>query len=233
MRKLWLGLFLLLGAAPAHAQNAGWPPPAGAEAMLCVYNLVAPTLTTGQVGFANCDANGKLLVAATLTPSGTQDVNLKQVGGATTQTGAGTASGAQRVELPTDGTGKVGLNAGSALIGAVSIDGAQVVQATSAALAANQVVKASSGQLYGFNVSGDATLSAAAWWVMVYNATSAPGDGAVTPAKCYALPSGTTSYSAAFPSPILLGTGITIGVSTTGCFTKTASTHAFISADYK
>lgn len=103
--------------------------------------------------------------------------------------------------------------------------------AASQALAANQVIKASAGNLYSFQVSADSTLSAAAWWIMIYNATSAPIDGAVTPLKCYAMPAGATSYSAAFPMPIYLSTGITIGVSTNGCFTKAASTHAFISGD--
>lgn len=109
--------------------------------------------------------------------------------------------------------------------------GAGLTPITTAALAANQIVKASAGNLYSFEVSVDSTLSAAAWWIMLYNATSAPGDGAVTPLKCYALPSGATSYAAAFPTPVAFSTGITIGVSTTGCFTKTASTHAFISGD--
>ena len=104
---------------------------------------------------------------------------------------------------------------------------------SSAALAANLVIKNAAAKLVSFNVSADSTLSGAAWWVMIYNATSAPGDGAVTPAKCYAASSGTTSLSGAFTAPATFSTGITIGVSTTGCFTKTASTHAFISGDYE
>lgn len=112
-----------------------------------------------------------------------------------------------------------------------SASGAALTPVTSAALAANTVIKASAGNLYSFEVSADATLSAAAWWIMIYNATSAPVDGGVTPLKCYAMPSGTTAFSAAFPTPAAFSTGITIGVSTTGCFTKTASTHAFISGD--
>ena len=107
------------------------------------------------------------------------------------------------------------------------------VNVPSAALVANQVIVASAASLYSFNVSADSTLSAAAWWIMIYNATTAPGDGAVTPARCYAMTSGTTSFSAAFPVGLPFATGITIGVSTTGCFTKTASTHAFIAGDYK
>src|ERR1035437_6369553 len=69
------------------------------------------------------------------------------------------------------------------------------------ALCANLVVKASAGTLYSFEVSADSTLSAAAWWIAIYNATSAPADGASqTPIKCYAAPSGSTSFTGAFAS---------------------------------
>lgn len=54
---------------------------------------------------------------------GTVDENLKQINGVTVSTGHGVANtGTLRVELPTDGTGKVGLNAGAAVIGQVGID---------------------------------------------------------------------------------------------------------------
>lgn len=109
--------------------------------------------------------------------------------------------------------------------------GAGVAPVSSSALAANTVIKASAGNLYSFEVSADSTLSGAAWWIMIYNATSAPGDGAVTPLKCYAMASGTTAFTAAFPTPVAFSNGIVIGVSISGCFTKTASTHAFISGD--
>lgn len=108
---------------------------------------------------------------------------------------------------------------------------AGLTPSTTAVLSANQTIKGSAGNLYSFEVSADATLSAAAWWVMIYDATTAPADGAVTPKKCYALATGTTSYSAAWVVPIAFTTGIVVGVSTTGCFTKTASVHAFISGD--
>lgn len=112
-----------------------------------------------------------------------------------------------------------------------SASGSALTSTSSSALAANTVIKASAGNLYSFEVAADSTLSGAAWWIMIYNATSAPVDGAVTPLKCYAMPSGTTSFSAAFPTPVAFSAGITIGVSTNGCFTKAASTHAFISGD--
>lgn len=183
MRKLGLALALCLGLAPAQAQVVTMPPPAGTQAILCVYNASPPTLSTGNVGFIQCDSSGKLI------------------------TSGGGSGGA--ITFPVLST------------------------TSSSALAANTVINSAASALYSFNVSADSTLSGAAWWIMIYNATSAPADGAVTPVKCYAMPLGTTSYSAAFPSPVPFSTGIVIGVSTTGCFTKTASTHAFISGDYK
>jgi hypothetical protein len=101
-------------------------------------------------------------------------------------------------------------------------------------LCSSLVVKNAAGNLYSFHVSADSTLSGAAWWIMVYDLTSAPADGSVTPAKCYALPSGATAFTGAFDAGgVAFTTGITIGVSTTGCFTKTASAHAFIGGDYQ
>lgn len=145
--------------------------------------------------------------------------------------GGGGGGGGGAVTLPTTPT----IAAGSGVVPAPSSEStAGLPTAASPALASNLVVKESAGNLYAFNISADPTLSGAAWWLMIFNATSAPADGAVTPAKCYAFPSGTTSYSASWGIiPLYLGTGITLVVSTTGCFTKTASAHAFLSGDYK
>lgn len=119
----------------------------------------------------------------------------------------------------------------------LSLQGVACAQASNygstPALAANLIVKATPGLLWGIDVGADATLSGAAWWVMVYDAVAAPADGAVTPAKCYPVPSGTTSYALSLNSPINFKVGMVIGVSTTGCFNKTASTHAFISGDFQ
>lgn len=68
MRKLSLALALVLWSGLAWAQNAGWPPPAGALAFLCVYNSSLPTLTTGQDGFAQCDSSGRLIVTNPQSP---------------------------------------------------------------------------------------------------------------------------------------------------------------------
>lgn len=95
------------------------------------------------------------------------------------------------------------------------------------AVGSNTVVKASAGTLYGF--SGNSTVNG---FFMLFNATSAPVDGAVTPVKCYPYVAN-TPFAAGFYPPLFLSTGITVVFSTTGCFTKTASATAFISGDGK
>jgi hypothetical protein len=94
--------------------------------------------------------------------------------------------------------------------------------------AANLVLKAGAGNLYSFQV----TSGASAGFVLVFDATSAPADGAVTPKKCYQLAANGTLGASWIPGPPLnFATGITVSFSTTGCFTKTASATAFISGE--
>ncbi len=69
-----------------------------------------PTDGTGVVGLAAGSATIGALTA-------NQSMNVAQIAGATAPVGHGVAATALRVELPTDGTGKVGLIAGSALVG--------------------------------------------------------------------------------------------------------------------
>lgn len=56
------------------------------------------------------DSSNNLLVSVAANTATNQSTNIAQVAGATVATGAGTAAGALRVELPTDGTGKVSAN---------------------------------------------------------------------------------------------------------------------------
>ena len=98
----------------------------------------------------------------------------------------------------------------------------------SSAAEASKVFKASAGNLYAYQV----TTGAAAGYVMIFNATSAPVDGAVTPVKCVAVPAGATVGVTVTP-PEAFSTGITAVFSTTGCFTKTASATAMFSGDVK
>lgn len=104
------------------------------------------------------------------------------------------------------------------------------------ALAQSLVLRTTCNQncvLTSFEVSQDGTLSAAPWTILIFDGTADPGNVAVTPTKCYTLPTGTTSFSAAFNTPPIFLTGITIVVSTgVTCFTEAgAGAHAFISGD--
>lgn len=134
-------------------------------------------------------------------PSGTQNTNTQQVGGNSTAVGGGAIStGTQRV-----------------------VQGS-VAPVVSTAVESNHVICAGACNLY----SGHVTSGATAGFLMVFNATSAPGDGAVTPAMCVVVPASTTVGISA-PAPISFSTGLTVVYSTTGCFTKTASATAYFS----
>lgn len=117
--------------------------------------------------------------------SGNQAVNLAQVAGASTATGHGTASGAIRVELPTDGTGVVN----SAQSGTWTVQPGntanttpwlvQSVPATSGGLGApfsasqtstKGVVKASAGTLYGYEIINNGS---ALCYIQVFNKLTA------------------------------------------------------------
>lgn len=91
-----------------------------------------------------------------------------------------------------------------------------------------RVLKASAGNLYALRVS----IAATTGYVMVFDATSAPGDGAVTTLAIPAVrvvSDGTSGwYADDFNPPMRMATGITVCFSSTGPFSKTASATAAI-----
>lgn len=103
-----------------------------------------------------------------------------------------------------------------------------VTPVVSTAAEANHVLKAGAGNLYGLSVTTGAT----AGYILLFNATSAPADGAVAPLFCYSIPA-STSAGIAYNVPAAFSTGITASFSSTGCFTKTASATAFFSGSVK
>jgi hypothetical protein len=107
---------------------------------------------------------------------------------------------------------------------------AGVTQAQTGAAASSLVVKASAGSLV--SISGSAVTGS---YIMIFNATSAPADGAVTPVKCWGPMAAAGPFSFGWgPGPVLtMATGITVVSSSTGCFTKTATNANFISAEYQ
>jgi hypothetical protein len=141
---------------------------------------------------------------------------------------------AYNTSVPTLSAGTYGLvqcdSAGNLLLSAAPSPAptAGIVPVPSTAAESNRVFKASAGNLYAYQV----TTGAVAGYVMLFNATAAPVDGAVTPVKCVAVPAASTVGVTANP-PEYFSTGITAVFSTTGCFTKTASATAMFSGDVK
>jgi hypothetical protein len=244
LKRLALGILLALpwvGAASAQQVN-----------LYCWVSAGPPTQ------WAPCSSSNPLNITGTvtITPSGTQNVNLTQIAGAApsltnplwvspatgatfpvTQStspwivaGGGTAGSPGTAALTVQG---IGSGTPVPVSGTLTVAEPATTNAATTVLASNLVVNAAASSLYSLDVSADSTLSAAAWWIMIFNSTTLPGDGTVTPARCIAMASGSTAYTGAWPVGLPFATGIVVGVSTTGCFTKTASVHAFISGDYK
>lgn len=109
--------------------------------------------------------------------------------------------------------------------------GAAIAPVESSAAESSHVLKSSGGNLYNLQVATGAT----AGWLMLFDATSAPADGAVTPIKCFGeIPaSSTVGISWPLGSPPTFVNGIVAVFSSTGCFAKTASATAFFSGEVK
>lgn len=83
--------------------------------------------------------------------------------------------------------------------------------------------------LYGLTVNATVT-----GWVLVYDAATCSANGTVTPKKAYAYTAANASLGVSWSDiPMINATGIALCFSTTGPYTATASTTAFLSADYK
>jgi hypothetical protein len=105
-----------------------------------------------------------------------------------------------------------------------SSSSAAITPGASSTLEAGHVLKASAGNLYSLYVA----TTTASGWLMTFNATSAPADGAVTPVEAVQIPAGSAaaiSFDGAPPD--FYSTGIVAVFSSTGPFTKTASSTAF------
>lgn len=108
--------------------------------------------------------------------------------------------------------------------GTWNISPAAVTPVVSAVAESSHIIKASAGTLFDWHV----TTGAIAGYIMIFNAASAPADGAVAPIVCIAIAANTTFFGND-RVPTAFSTGITMVFSTTGPFTKTASATAFFS----
>ena len=120
-----------------------------------------PTDGTGVVGLAAGTA--KIGVVTTdQTTHGTTDLvaaDITKVAGTAIATGHGTASGAIRVELPTDGTGVVGIAAGTNIVGKVGID--QTTPGTTNGVQVNAALPAGTNTIGNVTMPGSVHLTAA------------------------------------------------------------------------
>ncbi|MGC1615824.1 MAG: hypothetical protein WA736_14155, partial [Candidatus Acidiferrum sp.] len=93
----------------------------------------------------------------------------------------------------------------------------------------SHVLKATPGCLLGVYATIDSTTVG---WLMLFNSATVPADGAVTPQDCIyiAAAPGSIGLNWAPLPPEWFSTGISAAFSSTGCFTKTISAHAFFHA---
>lgn len=112
-----------------------------------------------------------------------------------------------------------------------STTGSAVSPVPSTALESSHVLLNKAGTLFGFQVNFS-TCASYPCWVMLFDAASLPANGAVTPVKWYQVSQNTT-VSDEFIPPLAMATGITVGCSTTGPFTLTATVQCAISGQVK
>lgn len=117
---------------------------AGTAAPNALY-LLNPQAVSGPVGIIGTDGMSTLDVGA----DGSAEVNVTRVAGAAIAQGHGVAATAIRVELPTDGTGVVGLAAGSAVVGTVGYSSDYPAGATPLTASATGTTAATTATLAG------------------------------------------------------------------------------------
>ncbi len=119
----------------------------------------------------------------------------------------------------------------NAIVTPSSAASAAATNAQSTAAGSNLVIKSGAGNLYALTV----TIGATTGYLMLFDATALPSNGAVTPLYCLPILSNGTLGGATleFDPPKRFATGITAGFSTTGCFSLTASTTAAFFAGYQ
>lgn len=178
------------------------------------------------------------LVLTLVIVSAQQPVQLQTYnGGGAVALGHGTAATALRVELPTDGTGVVGLIAGTAVIGHVIVDtapstavtGTVTVNGAPTTASANALsrfhnssaagvsVKASAGNLYGMVLGNGGTVPC---YLQVVNTAGTPTAG-TSVVDSYMVQAGTTL---AVPPGLLALTTYSTGIGVAGATTDGGAT---------
>jgi len=175
--------------------------------------------------------------SATVSAAGALSHNTTQLGGNTINLGTGaTSTGTQRVVTASDSPeiailNTISTNTASSIPPAPAGSGNVLTGNSCGSAADNCVLKASAGNLYG--VYAECT---SACWLMVFNATAKPANGATTAGnasgnlvECIDV-AANSSRSLTYPVfPRAFTVGIVAVVSSTACATLTASAVGFIS----
>lgn len=242
-----LGVLTLVSASPARSQVLvpGCPSPGSIPCTATqIYTPVAETTlsvtsTSARVAFPGTGTFNAMLtntglktayyavgsIAAVATTSSAslaagQSVAFPQ--GANTYVAAIAGGGDTTSLTVRSGTGYPVVVYGSLAVSGGSITplpATAVTPVVSTSAGSSLVLKASAGSILSLSAT-----SATPGYVMLFDATSAPADGAVTPKYCWQGP-----VSGPWPTPAAFATGITAVYSTTGCATKTASATAWFS----
>lgn len=236
------GEFLISGTIASGTTDSGNPVKIGG-----VFNTTLPTLTTGQRGDLQFSARSLLINQnALVLGTGSDGFSNAAIGFYTSSVGGGTQGLTAGLGYLYNGTSwdrfRSDSGTGAATGAALNVP-APTASATNAiapvvagSASSSAVLKASAGNLY----SAYATCTAACW-LMAFNATSAPADGATTAGiasgnlqDCIPIAAGgigSLGANGSPPEPFTVG--ITLVVSSTSCATKTASTVGFIHGSAK
>ncbi len=225
----------VVGDAAAAAPDSGKPVKIGG-----VYNTTAPTYTDGQRGNIQINSRGEIgaaMVGIAAVSDDTASTTIVYPFSSGSLLGASPrplananflfdASGFVRQRTI---NGAVAAGTGTAAVSAAphSVAAGAITPVVTTAAASSLVLKNSAGNFYGANITTGGT----AGYLMLFDATSPPTDGAVTPIKTWAAAANSTVEVGYNPIPVRCATGITLVFSSTGPFTKTASATAFMSGE--
>lgn len=201
----------------------------------CIGNTAAPTaVSAGQRVDCEADTSGNQRVIAMASMSaGADAVSNTTIASFTQATSYATTAGLRTFSWMFNGTTwdrprtiqdstnvPPGLGVPAVALAPTSAVAQAIVPVLSASLESGHIFKGSAGNLYRVR----ATVNIAGY-VLGFNSTTVPADGAVTPASCTQVSAGTTEIDHA-QTPDRYSVGISFAFSTTGCFTKTASVNA-------
>lgn len=210
------GLGLLALASPAWAN--------------CNATANPPALTAGTQP-CSMDLSGNLRITTAASAGSNGTISAAGTNGTVAQAIQGITNGVPLALAGINGTAQTAVNPlASVLVPAPSNSTFYgITPAVTPSATGSLAAKTTAGDLYGISV----VAGAAAGFLLVGNGTAVPADGAVVPLDC--IPVAINGYATVSfnPIPQFFSTGIWAAFSTTGCYTKTLSATAYISANVK